>query len=70
MKAKAHKSAEHRAKTRAELKSRIKQGYRTRDAHKELYNKEAHEVVYKHICPICGSRIDEHGSCACGAGDS
>ena len=70
MRAKTNGPAEHTAKTRKDLKSRIKHGYRTKDAHKELYNKEAHEVVYGHVCPICGCRIDEHGMCACGAGDS
>jgi hypothetical protein len=58
-------------KTKEELKKRIRQGYRHTDPHKELYNKEYHETRFsKHICPICGSRIDENGRCACGAGDS
>ncbi|MEM3839310.1 MAG: hypothetical protein QXF01_01890 [Candidatus Micrarchaeaceae archaeon] len=61
---------EQKPKTKAELKKRIKHGYRTSDAHKDLYGKEYHEVEYKHTCPICGSRIDEHGRCACGTGDS
>ncbi|MEM0154392.1 MAG: hypothetical protein QW814_00975 [Methanothrix sp.] len=68
------KETEHskKKKTKAELKAKIKKGYRTKDAHKELYSKEYHEVKYskEHICPICGSRIDENGMCACGAGDS
>ena len=60
-----------RKKSKAELKKRIRRGYRSSDPHKELYGKEYHEVKFsKHICPICGSRIDEHGRCACGAGDS
>ena len=58
-------------KSKAELKKRIKKGYRTHDPHSELYKKEYHEVKYTdQICPICGSRIDENGMCACGAGDS
>lgn len=41
------------------------------DAHVRLYNKEYHEVKYHDIkCPICNSRIDEFGFCACGAGGS
>lgn len=62
--------AETKAKSKAELKSRIKRKYRSSDAHKDLYKKEYHQVEYKHVCPICGSRIDEKGMCACGAGDS
>lgn len=66
-----HKDEKHK-KTKAELKSRIKKQYRKSDAHKQLYSKEYHEVKYskEHICPICGSRIDENGMCACGSGDS
>jgi|ACXJ01.1.fsa_nt_gi rubrerythrin len=58
-------------KTKAELKKMIKGKYRSKDPHKELYSKGYHEVKYskEHICPICGSRIDENGMCACGAGD-
>ncbi len=60
-----------RRKTKEELKRKIKSGYRTGDAHKEIYAKEYHEVKFTdHVCPICGSRIDENGMCACGAGDS
>ena len=49
-----------------------KKGYRKHDAHKEIYNKEYHEVKYseEHRCPVCCSRIDENGMCACGAGGS
>ncbi|MCL5100837.1 MAG: hypothetical protein M1122_02695 [Candidatus Marsarchaeota archaeon] len=64
------KAKELKAKSKTELKRRIKKKYRKTDAHKELYKKEYHEVAYKHICPICGSRIDEYGMCACGAGES
>jgi rRNA maturation endonuclease Nob1 len=70
MKAKASKLNSLHAKTKDELKRRIKRKYRSGDAHRELYKKEYHEVIYKHMCPICGSRIDENGMCACGAGDS
>ncbi len=42
-----------------------------KDAHVKLYNKEFHEVNYLDVkCPLCNSRIDEYGYCACGAGDS
>jgi hypothetical protein len=38
------------------------------DAHYKLYGKAYHEAKYSdEICPICGSRIDELGYCACGA---
>jgi rubrerythrin len=69
MKKQEHKDVK---KTKAELKKLIKKKYRSKDPHKELYSKEYHEVKYskEHICPICGSRIDENGMCACGAGDS
>ncbi len=70
----AMKETEHskKRKTKAELKAKIKSKYRSKDPHSELYSKEYHEVKYskEHICPICGSRIDENGMCACGAGDS
>lgn len=40
-------------------------------AHVRLYGKEYHEVRYHAVrCPICNSRIDEYGFCACGAGGS
>jgi hypothetical protein len=40
-------------------------------AHKKIYGKEYHEVKYHAVrCPICNSRIDEYGFCACGAGGS
>lgn len=58
-------------KSKSELKKKIKHGYRNTDAHKEIYNKEYHEVRFsKHICPLCSNRIDENGMCACGAGGS
>ena len=58
-------------KTKAEIKKRIKRKYRTSDPHADLYRKGAHEARFsKEVCPICGSRIDEKGMCACGAGDS
>ena len=52
------KSKESGPKTKKELKRRIKTKYRKTDAHKEIYDKEYHEVSYRGICPICGSRID------------
>ncbi len=64
MKAKAS-----RAKSKTELKRRIKRRYRSKDAHEQMYGKQYHELAYRHICPTCGSRIDEKGMCACGAGD-
>ncbi len=64
------KSKDSRPKTKTELKRRIKTKYRKTDAHKEIYDKEYHEVSYRGICPICGSRIDEKGYCACGTGES
>ncbi len=58
-------------KTKAEIKRRIMKKYRTTDPHADLYKKKAHEVRFSRgVCPICGSRIDEKGMCACGAGDS
>ena len=70
MKSRRSKSNELHPKSKAELKSRITGGYRMRDAHEELYSKKYHEVVYAHPCPMCGSRFDEAGMCACGTGDS
>ncbi len=41
----------------------------TEEAHYKLYGKPYHEAKYgEEICPICKSRIDELGYCACGAG--
>jgi hypothetical protein len=64
------RAKESQAKSKAELKRRIKRRYSKKDAHKEMYNKEYHEVSYMHACPMCGSRVDEKGMCACGAGES
>ena len=36
--------------------------------HETKWGKKAIEVSYGDPCPICGSRIDEFGFCACGAG--
>jgi hypothetical protein len=38
--------------------------------HLKLFGKEPWEVDYNKMgrCEVCGSRIDEYGSCACGAG--
>jgi len=39
------------------------------DIHTSIWGKSAEEVVYTdEICSICGSRVDEFGFCACGAG--
>jgi hypothetical protein len=37
------------------------------DYHLKFFGKRASEVVYssEDICPICNSRIDEFGWCAC-----
>lgn len=37
------------------------------DTHFKLFGKHAWEVKYSERCPICGSRIDEYGFCACGS---
>jgi hypothetical protein len=37
------------------------------DVHFQMYGKHAWEVEYGERCPICNSRIDEFGFCACGA---
>lgn len=34
--------------------------------HEKLFGKPAEEVEYGELCPICNSRIDEYGYCACG----
>lgn len=58
-------------KSRQELKSRIRRSYRKSDPHVEMYRKEYHEVRFSaSACPMCGSKVDELGMCACGAGDS
>ena len=38
--------------------------------HLKIFGKESWEVDYNKIgrCEVCGSRIDEYGYCACGAG--
>jgi len=38
------------------------------DEHFELFGKKASEVEYGEKCPMCNSRIDEFGYCACDAG--
>ena len=37
------------------------------DTHLKLFGKHAWEVKYADRCPICNSRIDEFGFCACGS---
>jgi hypothetical protein len=37
------------------------------DTHLELFGKHAWEVKYADRCPICNSRMDEYGFCACGS---
>lgn len=38
------------------------------DTHEEVYGKKGADVKYSdERCPICNSRIDELGYCACGA---
>jgi hypothetical protein len=42
------------------------------NAHKQIWGKDADQVIYgnlegnEELCPICDSRIDEFGYCACG----
>jgi hypothetical protein len=46
------------------------------NVHKQIWGKNAEEVIYgggkeedqdeEYRCPICNSRIDEFGYCACG----
>jgi hypothetical protein len=38
--------------------------------HLKIFGKEPWEVDYNKMgrCEVCGSRIDEYGYCACGAG--
>ncbi|MGC8586831.1 MAG: hypothetical protein ACP5K9_00885 [Candidatus Micrarchaeia archaeon] len=56
-------------RSKEEIKSSISSGYRIGDPHYEIYGKEYHEVNFsEQRCPVCGSKIDEHGMCACGAG--
>jgi hypothetical protein len=51
--------------------SRTSRASEAATAHAKRYGKEYHEVKYHDTkCPICGSRIDEFGFCACGAGGS
>jgi len=38
------------------------------DEHFELFGKKASEVEFGESCPLCNSRIDEFGYCACDAG--
>ncbi len=40
------------------------------DDHYRIYGKKAIDVKYGEECIFCGSRIDEYGFCACGAGGS
>jgi hypothetical protein len=47
------------------------------NVHKQIWGKDAEEVVYgsvetrdqiedEYSCPLCNSRVDEFGYCACG----
>ena len=46
------------------------------NVHKQIWGKNAEEVIYgggegedqdyEYMCPMCNSRIDEFGYCACG----
>jgi hypothetical protein len=46
------------------------------NVHKQIWGKDADRVIYgrleenedtyRELCPICNSRIDEFGYCACG----
>ena len=42
------------------------------NVHKQIWGKDADQVIYgkleanEELCPICDSRIDEFGYCACG----
>jgi len=40
--------------------------------HLKIFGKESWEVDYNKMgrCEVCGSRIDEYGYCACGAGSA
>jgi len=40
------------------------------DEHFALFGKKASEVEYGEPCPICNSRIDEFGYCACESGET
>ncbi|MCL5433814.1 MAG: hypothetical protein M1538_02450 [Candidatus Marsarchaeota archaeon] len=53
-------------KVRYQKKNLINNTLQLHDAHVLLYNKEFHEAEYlNENCPMCGSRIDELGLCAC-----
>lgn len=41
---------------------------REKTPHERKWGKKAREVSYGEPCPLCGSRVDEFGYCACGAG--
>ena len=36
--------------------------------HEKRYGKKPEDVVYAEACPLCNSRVDEFGLCACDAG--
>ncbi|GBC69951.1 hypothetical protein HRbin01_01658 [archaeon HR01] len=37
------------------------------DLHRERYGKKAEDVIYtEEVCPLCNTRVDEFGYCACG----
>ena len=38
------------------------------DDHYRMYGKEPWEIDYGEKCPVCGSRTDEYGLCACDSG--
>jgi hypothetical protein len=49
-------------------KNRITKNKILKSAHLIMYNREFYEINYLDIkCPICNSRIDKLGYCACDA---
>ena len=38
------------------------------DDHYRLFGKEPWEIDYGEMCPLCGTRADEYGLCACDSG--
>jgi len=48
-------------------KNKVQSKSRVKSMHMLMYNKEFNEVKYFDKCPICNSRIDELGYCACDA---
>jgi|GEM_PF-1629549 len=48
-------------------KNKVQSKSGAKSMHMLMYNKEFDEVKYFDKCPICNSRIDELGYCACDA---